>query len=135
MICWVLASGCGRAQTALAPKHVEAPDYDRTANLAHIQGEILVKVTVNADGNVEDAHATGVPMLAAVAATNARLWTFEKPRHAPFEETLVYEYKMEGTGGCEIEPARVSFDFPNRVNIIAQPVHTCDPSVTIVKKR
>ncbi len=133
LICWMWMTACGGAQTALYPEHIEVPEYDRTANFAHLEGEIQVKVTIDANGNVVDAHATGQPMLAAVATRNARLWTFARPIHSPFEQTLIYEYKAEGSGDCEIQPAKVSFDLPNRVTITAQPVYTCDPAVTIVK--
>ena len=131
----VVLIGCARPQVRLHPTHIETPDYDRVAQLAHIEGSIVVKATIDADGNVTDAKPEGQPMLGRYAATNLRLWRFEKPKRAPFRESITYDYRFEGPGQCEALPAKVTFDLPDRVEVVAEPVHTCDPTAAIGKRR
>jgi TonB family protein len=130
----IAGSGCGREQTTLYPTHIEAPDYDRTAHLAHITGHVVVKATISASGNVIDATASGQPMLANFATKNIRQWTFEKPKHAPIQQTIVYDYELEDSSECETSPTRVTFDLPGRVVIAARTVNICEPPAVVVQK-
>ena len=123
--------GCERTEAKLYPTHIESPDYDRTAQLAHIEGEVDVVATIDSAGNVIDAKAKGPPMLASHAVKNILQWKFERPRHAPSEQTVVYDFRLEEPGECDFLPAKVSFDLPGRVDIVAQGVHTCDPATAV----
>ena len=131
----LVTAGCQKSHRLLQPKHLVTPDYDRTAQIAHIDGHIVITATIDADGSVIETRTTGQPILARSATANLKRWTFEKPRHLPWEQTIIYDYKLEGTASCEVSPSLVTFDSPDRVTIVANPVQTCDPSVTISKRR
>ena len=126
-------AGCRNSHSLLQPRHVEAPEYDRVAHLAHIDGHIVVTAAIDANGAVIETRATGQPMLAKSAMENLRHWTFEKPRRSPWEQSIVYDYRLEGVGGCDVSGSFVIFDFPGHVTIVARPVETCDPISTIPK--
>lgn len=134
LIVTAAAAGCGRSEVALQPKHIEVPDYDRTANIVHIQGEVLARVIIDATGNVTGVQLTGPPLLFKGVEANIRSWTFENPKHLPTNQSIIYEFRIEGSPDCAILPSSVSFDLPDHVNVVAHPVHTCDPVVAIQKK-
>jgi hypothetical protein len=129
------ASGCRRDKASLYPTHIEAPDYNTTAHVAHIMGKVVVQATIDASGNVIDATASGQPMLAKFAIENIRRWTFERPKHAPMQQAVLYDYELEDSEECEISPTRVSFDLPGRVVIAARTVTICDPIAVVKQSR
>ena len=130
-----LLVGCRESPRFLRPQHIETPTYDFTAHVAHLEGHIVITATIDDNGRVVKTSATGQPLLANLAMKNLRSWMFEKPRHLPWEQTIVYDYRLEGTASCEVSPSLVTFDLPDRVTIVANPVQTCDPSVTMSKRR
>jgi hypothetical protein len=71
-------------------------------------------------------------MLARFSAANIRRWTFEAPKHAPTQQAFVYDFRMEGNAVCDLPPANVRLDLPDRITISVQPVENCDP-VSITK--
>jgi hypothetical protein len=128
------ALGCGRKQTTLYPLHIETPEYDRKAHIGHIMGHVTVNATIDASGVVVDTTASGQPMLASFAMKNIRQWTFERPKHAPIQQTIIYDYELEDSQECDISPTRVSFDLPGRVVIAARTVTICEPPGVLVQK-
>jgi hypothetical protein len=128
-----VASGCRRPQAKLYPTHIEVPDYDMKAHMANIYGEVIVTATVDASGNVVDAHASGPPMLTDFGVKNIRSWTFEKPKHAPFEQRFTYQFKLEGEPECGVSASKVNMDLPDRATIIATPFRFCDYAPTARK--
>jgi hypothetical protein len=125
----LVLSGCHKA--APFPAHIEAPDYETISQLAHITGQVRIQATVDRLGNVVDAQADGPPLLAKGALENIRRWKFQTSGSSSTKVTVVYEYRLEGEGNCYPMPPLVSFDLPGRVEIVARPTHTCDPSVPI----
>lgn len=102
-------------------------------HLAHIEGRIVVAATVDSEGNVTDVHVSGQPMLAKAAEGNIRLWRFEKPKRAPFEDALTFDYRLDGPADCYVLPPKVTLEMPDRVEIVAQPVQTCDSAAPLRK--
>jgi len=134
-------TGCAKQSAPLYPTHVESPEYDRVAQLAHIEGQVVVTATIGAEGDVIDAHAVGPPMLVKGAVANLKLWKFEKPKKGQRQQAIVYDYKIEDAenpGSCEAAPPpppKISFDLPQRVEITAEGIVLCDPSGTIPSKK
>lgn len=127
-------AACHNPRRLLQPKHIEVPEFDPAANV-YLDGHIVVTAVIDANGAVIETRATGQPILAKIAMQNLRRWTFEKPRHSPWEQTIVYDYRLEGPASCHVSPSLVTFDLPDRVTIVTNRVHECDPSVTIPKRR
>jgi hypothetical protein len=103
------------------------------AHVAHIDRHIVVTATIDGNGTVIETRATGQLMLAKSAMKNLRLWTFER-RHSPWEQSIVYDHRVEGTATCDVSPSLVTFDLPDHMTIIANPVQTCDRVVTVPKR-
>lgn len=128
-------TGCAKQNAPLYPTHIEAPSYDRLAQVAHIEGKVVLTATIGPEGNVIDVRAVGPPMLVKGAVANLKLWKFEK-RKKQRQQTIVYDYKIENDGTCEITPPpRTSFDLPQSVEIAAPALILCDPIGTIRSKK
>ncbi len=128
-------TGCAKRIALLYPTHIESPKYEPTARLAHIEGQVVVTATIGVEGNVIDAHAVGPPMLVKGAVANLKLWKFQNPRKDQAQQTVIYDYAIQGVAFCIVLPAKVDFDLPERVELSAQPVVTCDPAVTTPNKK
>ena len=117
----ILASTAfGQASESVCAKHIEVPEYGRIARLARLEGKVTVSFTVDAEGKVTQAKATGAHgVLCSQSEKNILLWTFTKPTHAPLVQIVIYEYVLEGPPS---EPyySHASFDLPDRVTISAR---------------
>jgi TonB family protein len=109
----------GIAATACVAS-VAVPDYPRLAHLARIQGEIRLTVTLDQKGRVSsiESHGSAHALLVREAERNLRRWDF-CPRSATFEVT--YEYRLTEPPQDNPEPAKVSIDIPDHVQIRAHP--------------
>jgi len=90
-------------------------DYPLVPKLAHVQGAVVIRVTVGPDGNVTSATAVSGPkQLVPDCLSNAKKWRFrpEKSR----DVVIVYIFKFEGL--CQL-PCKSSFSFspPNVATI------------------
>ena len=121
----------GQSAEPLCPRHIEMPDYPAFARVTNLTGQVSLVLTVDADGTVIGVKAStevNVPKESAIleesAVANIRTWTFAKPLHAPYNQTIVYEYQLGNTK--QTSDARVTFDLPNHVTIVsaAAPVET-----------
>lgn len=123
----VLLTASCLGQTLL-PKHIETPIYPPLARIARIQGTVTLKVTIDADGNVERAEVANdaarpiASVLQESAIDNMQHWTFEKPPSAPFTQVVAYRYAFDGSlpandGRNPI--TKVNIDLPDRVTILA----------------
>ena len=97
-------------------------------------GEVVLLLTIDADGHVTDAVATNdekpagvINILRANAISNIRLWTFAKPLTAPDQQTIVCDYEFDESSRAPNQIPKVTFDFPDRVHIGAIP-RVIDPS-------
>ena len=120
-----LAASC-LAQT-VCPRHIETPiRYPQLARAANVQGTVVLKVTIGADGNVTDAVVNDAahpvqPVLQEAAIDNIRRWTFEKPAAGPVTQVMVYEFKFDSS--LPVNPQNYSItttkiDLPDRVTIL-----------------
>lgn len=120
----------GQTQHAVCPTHIESPTYPPLARQALLTGEVVLSVTVDADGKVQ--HVTVLPgdtkrqahkLLRDSAVENMQNWAFSKPPTAPYTEVIVYDYETDPSlppsGGPKRLPVliKVIFDLPGRVRI------------------
>ena len=85
----------------------EPMSYPLTAKVTHIQGAVVVKVSIDSNGNVASSAAVSGPkQLIPDCLSNARKWRFrpEKSRTA----VIVYLFKIEGL--CQL-PCASYFSF------------------------
>ena len=117
----LLAVGCNHTESALCPRHIEEPIYPAIARTADIAGKLVVAVTIDANGKVSRAEitnrTTSLKLLEQTTLNNIRSWTFTPPRKAPHVQTVVYDYEINKSP--EFQGVQVSYDLPDRVNIIA----------------
>jgi TonB family protein len=134
---WLVGTGSAQGQAALCPRHIETPSYSPMARMANVTGEVVLQVTIDAQGNVADAKATNtgtrVSLLERGAIENVWHWTFTKPPSAPYTETITYDYEFDlslpGYDGSPSRPVitKVRFDLPDHV-IMATNAMMVEPS-------
>ncbi len=121
-----LAASCF-GQT-LCPRHIETPVYPPLAQVAHVQGKVTLKVTIDGDGNVmnvevaDDAVHQAQEVLQKSALDSMRLWTFEKPAAPPVTQVIVYQYKFDSSlpiNDHQNPVTKVNIDLPDRVTILS----------------
>ena len=127
-IALTLAVPCfGQEPLKLCPRHIEQQVYPPLARTAHLVGKISVAMTIDAEGEViyakavtdgQDPFDTGIRVLNSASERNALRWTFEKPPRAPYEQTIVFEYKMDTTRHGFVTD--VTFDFPDHVTLVGE---------------
>ena len=111
---------------SVCPKHIEIPVYSPIARAAHVSGEVVVRVTMDANGRVTRAEAlSGPDVLRPTSLDNIRRWTFAAPPHADFTQTLTYVYKFDEEMASE-SATIVTFDLPDRVTLVT-PVVSIQP--------
>lgn len=109
------------AVDSLCTKHILAPSYPRLAWLAQLTGTVSVDIDVAADGKVRSAVGSGGHnLLNRAAEENAREWTFCSSAEG-FKLRVTYVYRFEGRREDEQSQPKVSFDLPDRVEIVAHP--------------
>jgi hypothetical protein len=125
LVLWLVGPCFGQEVKSLCPRHIEPPFYPHIAATAHVYGKFVLSVTIDADGNVQDAEATNdgkwVALLKLSTISNIRHWTFTNPPFAPFKQTIVYDYKIDDSFPLD-GPTIVSFDLPDRVTIVTSGV-------------
>jgi TonB family protein len=110
----------GQAEQALCPRHIETPVYPSIAQIAHVTGKVTLTLTIDADGKVGDVKAVTMEstrLLEPASVTNVRRWTFARPSAAPYKQTVVYDYVIDGSLPLD-GPTKVTFDLPERVTIV-----------------
>jgi|SRR5208282_3433494 len=110
-----------RAADNVCTKHILAPAYPRLAWFAQLTGAVGVDVDIAADGKVRSAVGSGAHnLLNRAAEENAREWIFCSSAEG-FKLRVTYVYRLEGRRENEQSPPKVSFDLPDRVEIVAHP--------------
>jgi TonB family protein len=124
-----LATGCsGNSRVPLCPRHIETPLYPVLARQTRITGKITLTVTIDADGSVKNVEASTNdplrqknPILQKSAVENMQHWTFAKPRLAPYQQTIEYDYIIDESLPLQADAStvitKVSYDLPERVSI------------------
>jgi protein TonB len=58
--------------------HKVNPEYPRAAKAKHIQGEVVMKMTITVKGDVENLHVVqGDPLLAEAALDAVKKWKYK----------------------------------------------------------
>jgi TonB family protein len=101
------------------PIHLESLDYPKIARAARVSGEVVVRLKINANGDVESVETlSGAPILAEEAVRNARKWAFEPGKPTSIEVT--YEFRLEDPQTEEEVNPIVVFELPKHVLIISR---------------
>lgn len=103
--------------------HVESLDYPRVARAAHVDGTVVIRLLVGADGHVKAAtKVSGPDVLAQAAKANALKWVFKTDRQRNLD--VRYEFRLGPAATSEAVTAKVSFDFPSHVliSVPARPI-------------
>lgn len=107
-------------------RHLVALDYPPLAAQAQIQGEVVVKCTIDDDGRVKNTEVvSGHPVLAKDARENAAKWAFSPTTGSRDESrvfALIYRFRLEGVCFTKC-PSSFSFDYPNQATVVAPAPH------------
>jgi hypothetical protein len=124
-------------QAIVYVKHLEPPlHYPALARQVQIQGTVIVKLTIAADGTVlaaesqtrnQDPQANAHPLLRDDTEKLVKKWTYgcaycSSP--VPYEKTIKFIYRLEGER-ISYDDTRVVMDLPHEVTITASP-RECD---------
>jgi TonB family protein len=127
----------GEKQAIVYVKHLEPPlHYPALGRQAQIQGTVMVKLTIAADGTVlaaealtrdQDSQSNAHPLLREETEKFVKKWTFGcaycSP-NVPYEKTMRFVYRLEGEG-VSYDDTRVVMELPDQVTITASP-RECD---------
>lgn len=132
-----------QSPASVCVRHLSAPTrYPILARQARLQGTVVAKLRIAADGSVveavveaEDPLLTAHPILQSDTQQLVRKWTFECQSCAPgvpFEHVIKFNYRLEGED-AQYDYTRVTLELPDEVTIIAHPP-VCDDCPTPKKK-
>jgi hypothetical protein len=124
-------------QPIIYVKHLEPPlHYPQLARQVQFQGTVLIKLTMDSDGNVltakslthdEDPQANAHSLLTGETEKLIKKWTFGCTNcspGAPYEKKIKFVYRLEGEP-ILYDDTRVSMDLPDEVIVTASPIQ-CD---------
>jgi TonB family protein len=113
-------------------KSGEMPFYPPLPRMAHVEGEVLLRVTTDGSGVASVIVESGQPMLAKAAQDNVRTWKFEP--HDPTSFSTLFSYHLLTDFKCEPgKPNNGEFHIklPTEVEITASTTLRdayCDPT-------
>ena len=127
-------------KAVLYPEHIEVPTYPSVARAAHLDGVVIVKLTVGADGAViaaETLSPGSARFLIDKTIELVKKWTFRCvscPPAESYEKTLKFIYKLEREPSIA-DNTSVLMELPDEITITASP-RECDhcPLPTRTKK-
>ena len=122
-------------QPLVCVRHAELPlRYPTLARQANLQGTVILRLTIAADGNVLAAKASSDDpllsqhsLLQTESAALVKKWTFDCFNCAVdsnYEHVLRFVYKLEGEPKS-YDDTRVVLDLPNEITVTASPAQ-CD---------
>jgi hypothetical protein len=141
MVALVFALSLGFATTrAQQPDQVlpvvisaSVPFYPRTANIAHVLGEVRIRVSTDGTRVSKFADETGPPMLVQETKDNIRSWVFAN--HKPISFIVTFKYRIEDEASCAVENSSVILHMPSEVQVSAKRVVICDEAKPIKHKQ
>ncbi len=94
--------------------------YPGVAITAHVEGVVVVRVTLDKNGNVSEANAlSGADILVKSSLENARKWRFEpNPENAAI---IIYNFRLRGACHQSGVASQMIFYPPNFAEITACP--------------
>ena len=124
----LIQSRCGRASEKVNPKHIETPQFPSLARTARTVGEVNLRLTIDANGNVVSVEAirnkagnVPHPLLEQYCEENVRKWTFSKPSRPPVTQNMIYDFQIDDrlTPTYDAPIEKTYFDLPDRVRIVS----------------
>jgi len=103
--------------------HVESLDYPPVALAAHVDGVVVLRLSIESDGHVQSIEKLSGPgALTNAAEGNARKWVFKAGQQKKVE--VRYEFRILAPTGSDRPLTEVQFDLPFHVLILspARPV-------------
>lgn len=109
------------------------PFYPPVAQVAHITGDVRLRVSTDGKRVSAISLESGPPMLASVAEENVRTWQFKERRPTTFETTFHYKLvpsKCDSKCNCDFEfdSGKVLLKLPTDVEVTAKGIEICDPA-------
>lgn len=132
LLSWSLA-GCDSHRLPVVVQ-AAAPNYPKIAQLAHIEGDLVVSVEIAPNGTVTQATTVSGPALAVLrqeCLATAKNWIFASSSVESRREMLTFEFKIAGEPGSGQE---VKFLPPYRVTITAPPVELKSKRLNVPSK-
>lgn len=120
------------SQRPLSVVQATAPNFPRIAQIAYIQGDMVVAVGVAPDGKVSSATIVSGPALNVLRQASldaAGQWIFERSSRSARRQMLTFEFRIEGQGDEDYREVR--FLPPAHLLVSVHPVETEDPNVAI----
>jgi Gram-negative bacterial TonB protein C-terminal len=122
-------------QAIVYVKHLEPPlHYPPLARTSQLQGTVIVKLKIAADGTVlttesqdQSPEANAHPLLRDATEKLLKKWTFGCiycSSAEPYEKTIKFIYRLEGEE-ISYDDTKVVMDLPNEVTVTVSP-HECD---------
>ena len=113
------------------------PTYPKVAQVAHITGDMVLKLQVRPDGTVESAIIDSGPALqllrqAVLESANHSRFDCQNCGQALQSVRLVYSFELEDPASCEYSVPRVAYA-ENHVTVIGHTIQTCDPATEITQ--
>jgi TonB family protein len=133
-----ICAAVSTAQVAEPPQKLpvvksgEMPFYPPLARVAHVEGDVQLRVTTDGSGVASVVVESGQPMLAKAAQDNVRTWKFEP--HEPTSFSTLFSYHLLTEFKCEPgKPNNGEFHIklPTEVEVIANSTLRdayCDPT-------
>jgi hypothetical protein len=114
------------------------PQYPRNAQIAHIEGPVTLKFTLQPENAVSVKESTGHPLLIPAAIESlktSQLECVDCERLAP-GFTVAFDFRVE-SHDCRDSglPTQAKIDSPMHVTVVAQAICTSDPTARYVRTR
>jgi TonB family protein len=124
----ISAALSGADSSSWIPTRIAALQYPVLGLQAQLQGNVILKLLVDADGNVNNVEVVkGNPVLAGAARDNIKIWKFgricanDRPNE-PSQIEFKYVFQLEGV--IESNPRTdFEFEYPNKVTVTSRAVH------------
>lgn len=108
---------------AWVPHEVPGLRYPRAAQLARLEGAVLVECTISEDGTVSKAVVkSGHPALGRAAAKYAKTWRFVRSGDGHDKPTVVLTIEFRLVGDCRSQCCNENFllIYPDRVVVTSE---------------
>ena len=111
----------------------EVPFYPLDARLAHIQGEVRLRLSIKGENVSSVQLLEGQITLARAAEENVKTWRFRWHDESTFD--ITFRYTLLPQFSCVAENPTVLLQLPVEVKVSAKGLKTCDPVVDTEPKK
>src|SRR5262249_6800765 len=96
--------------------HIESLPYGALARQAALQGDVVLEIEIDTDGNVRHVRVlSGHPLLAKDAEENMKLWRFQCGHASTLK--MSYEFRLTGQNVKSKSAPAFTYESPDRVEI------------------